>query len=212
MRILLGRVVPGLLLAALLGSPAWAQPRVATVDMRKLFEDYYKTKEARAVLDGEATDMAKEHAKMVEDWKKQKEDYQTALASANDQGVSAGERERGKKLAEDKLKQIKKTEAALAEYERSAQSTYKDQTDRVRGKVVEEIRAVLEAKARAAGYTLVFDASAIGPNGVPVFLCYHSTDDDLTQAVLEELNAPAPREPAKAPEKRPEKKADKKKP
>jgi outer membrane protein len=212
MRILLGRVVPGLLLAVLLASPAWAQPRVATVDMRKLFDDYYKTKEARAVLDGEATDMAKEHAKMVEDWKKQKEDYQTALANANDQGVSADERERRRKIAEDKLKQIKKSEAALAEYERSAQSTYKDQTDRVRDKVVEEIRAVIDAKARAAGYTLVFDASAISPNGVPVFLFYHSTDDDLTQAVLEELNASAPREPAKAPEKRPEKKADKKKP
>ena len=208
----MGRVVPGLLLAALLGSPAWAQSRVATVDMRQLFEDYYKTKEGRAVLDGEATDMAKEHAKMVEDWKKQKEDYQTALANANDQGVSADERERRRKIAEDKLKQIKKSEAALAEYERSAQSTYKDQTDRVKGELVEAIRAVIEAKARAAGYTLVFDASAISPNGVPVFLYYHSTDDDLTQAVLEELNASAPREPAKAPEKRPEKKADQKKP
>ena len=212
MRILLGRVVAGLLLAALLGGPAWAQSRVATVDMRQLFEDYYKTKEARAVLDGEATDMAKEHAKMVEDWKKQKEDYQTALANANDQAVSADERERRGKLAEDKLKEIKKTEAALAEYERTAQSTYKDQTDRVKGKLVEEIRAVIEAKATVAGYTLVFDASAIGPNGVPVFPYFHSTDDDLTQAVLEGLNAAAPREAAKAPENRPERKAGQKNP
>ena len=58
----------------------------------------------------------------------------------------------------------------------------------------------------------MFDASAIGPNGTPVFLYYHSTDDDLTQAVLEELNASAPLEPAKAAEKRPEKTGGKNKP
>jgi Skp family chaperone for outer membrane proteins len=214
-------VVPGLLLAALLGSPAWAQTRVATVDMRQLFEGYYKTTQARGVLDGEASDMEKDHAKMVEEWKKQKADYQAALASANDQAVSGGERERREKLAEDQLKQLKKSEAGLAEFERSAQSTYKDQTNRVKDKVVEEIRAVVETKARSAGYNLVLDASAIGlvleasaigANGVPVFPYYNNTDNDLTQVVLAELNASAPLEPAKTPEKRAEKKADKKQP
>ena len=212
MRTLLSGVVPGLLLVALLGSPAWAQTRIATVDMRKLFDDYYKTKAARAQLDERKADMEKEHASMVEDWKKQKEDYQTTLASASDQAVSADEREKRKKLAEDKLKQLKKSEDALVEYERSAQSTYADQISRVHDKVIEEIRSVLEAKAKSAGYALVFDVAAVGTTGIPVVLYHSNSDSDLTQAILDQLNATAPPEAAKAPEKQPEKKTEKKRP
>jgi outer membrane protein len=203
-------VVPGLLLAALLGSPAWAQTRIGTVDMRKLFDDYYKTKQARAQLDDRKADMEKEHANMVEDWKKQKEDYQTTLASANDQAVSADEREKRKKLAENKLTQLKKSEDDLVRYEREAQSTYQDQISRVHAKVIEEIRSVLEAKARSAGYNLVLDVAALGANGIPIVLYHNNAENDLTQAILDQLNAAAPPEPAKTPEKQPDTKTEKK--
>jgi outer membrane protein len=212
MRTLLSGVVPGLLLVALLGSPAWAQTRIATVDMGKLFDNYYKTKQARAQLDERKADMENEHANMVEDWKKLKQDYQTTRASADDQAVSADEREKRKKLAEDKLKQLKKSEDGLVEYERSAQSTYQDQTDRVKDKVIEEIRSVLEAKAKSAGYALVLDVAAIGANRLPVILYHNDNDNDLTQPILEQLNAAAPLEAAKTPDKQPEKKTAKKKP
>ena len=210
MRTLLSGVVPGLLLVALLGSPAWAQTRIATVDMRKLFDDYYKTKAARAQLDERKADMEKEHASMVEDWKKQKEDYQTTLASANDQAVSADEREKRKKLAENKLTQLKKSEDDLVRYEREAQSTYQDQISRVHAKVIEEIRSVLEAKARSAGYNLVLDVAALGANGIPIVLYHNNAEIDLTQAILDQLNAAAPPEPAKTPEKQPDTKTEKK--
>jgi Skp family chaperone for outer membrane proteins len=201
-----------LLLAALLGGPAWAQPRIATVDMRKLFEGYYITQKARAALDDLKADKEKEHASMVEDWKKLKADYQTTIDSANDQAVSADEREKRKKLAEDKLKQLKKSEDALVEYERSAQSTYADQISRVHDKVIEEIRSVLEAKARSAGYGLVLDVAALGNNNLPVILYHNDPENDLTQTILDQLNATAPPEAAKTPEKQPEKKTEKKGP
>ncbi|MGO8678681.1 MAG: OmpH family outer membrane protein [Limisphaerales bacterium] len=208
----MSRVIPGLLLAALLGSPAWAQPRIATVDMRKLFDDYYKTKEARAALDVLKADKEKEHATMVEDYRKLTQDYKTTLGTANDQAVSAQERDNRKKLAEDKLKQLKKAEEALVEYERSAQSTYQDQIARVHDKVIDEIRSVLDAKARAAGYNLVFDLAAVGGNGIPVILFHNDTEHDLTQTVLEQLNATAPPEAPKTqnPQKQPEKNEKKK--
>jgi outer membrane protein len=211
MRTLLIRVIPGLLLAALLGSPAWAQTRIATVDMRKLFDDYYITIKAKAALEVQKADMEKAHAKMVDEWKKQKDDYQITLASASDQAVSADERERRKKLAEDKLKQVKKSEDALVVYEKEAASTYQEQINRVHEKVIEEIRSVLDAKARASGYTLVLDVAAIGANGIPIVLYHSNADNDLTQTTLEQLNAAAPPEPAKNPQKPPEKKTEKKK-
>ena len=52
----------------------------------------------------------------------------------------------------------------------TAQSTYEDQISRVHDKVIEEIRSVLDAKARSAGYTLVLDVAAVGANGIPIIL------------------------------------------
>ena len=199
-------MVPGLLLAALLGGPAWAQTRIATVDMRKLFDEYYITIKAKAALEDLKADKEKEHASMVEDWKKLKQDYQTTLASANDQAVSADERDKRKKLAEDKLKQLKKAEDALVEYERAAQSAYQDQITRVHDKVIDEIRSVLEAKAKSGGYNLVLDLAAVGGNGIPVILFHNDTEHDLTQTVLDQLNAAAPPAAPKTPQKQPEKK------
>jgi Skp family chaperone for outer membrane proteins len=190
-----------LLLLALLGGPARAQTRIGTVDMRKLFYDYYRTIEAQKALDAHAADLEKEHTKMAEDWKKLKQDYQNTLASANDQAISADERDNRKKLAEDKLKQLKKAEDNLADYERQANTTYTEQKNRIHDKVIDEIRAVLEAKARAGGYTLVLDVAALGSTGIPIVIYHNDKDNDLTQAILDELNAAAPREAPKTPQK-----------
>jgi len=212
MSTILSGVVPGLLLVALLGSPAWAQTRIATVDMTKLFDGYYRTKQARAALDERKAGIEKEHANMLEDLQKLKEQYRTTLAGANDQAVSPGERDTRRKLSEDKLKELKKSEDNLLDYERSAQSTYNDQKSRVMEKVFEEIRSVLQAKARSDGYALVLDVAAIGPNGTPVVLYHNDKDNDLTQAILDQLNAAAPSEDAIAPEKQTGKKGAKAKP
>ena len=100
---LIRKIVPGLLLLSLLSSPAWGQGRIATIDLRKVFDGYWKTKQADAALKDRAADMEKEHKNMLDDWKKAKEDYQGLLAGANDQAVSSEEREKRKKAAEEKL-------------------------------------------------------------------------------------------------------------
>src|SRR2546421_3096230 len=113
---LLRKTIPGLLLITLLSGSAHAQSRIATVDLRKIFDNYWKTKQADAALKDRAQDMEKEHKTMLDDWKKAKEDYQTLLASANDQAVSADQRDKRKKLAEEKLKQIKDSEDTIGQY------------------------------------------------------------------------------------------------
>src|SRR5438445_5650172 len=119
----LRKIVPGLLLISLLSCSACAQGRIATIDLRKVFESYWKTKQADAALKDRAADMEKEHKNMLDDWKKAKEDYQTLLTSANDQAVSSEERDKRKKLAEDKFKQIKDSEDSIRQYEVQAKST-----------------------------------------------------------------------------------------
>ena len=133
-----------------------------------------------------------------------------ASSSASDQIVSPEERDKRKKLAEDKLKRVKESEDGLGAYERSAQSRYEEQARRVQVRLSEEIRSVLEAKAKSAGCALVLDVAGLGANGSPIIL-YSNNENDLTQVILDELNAAAPPEALKTPEKPPAKKAEKKK-
>jgi outer membrane protein len=210
MKHLLGKIIPGLLLISLLSSSAWAQGRLATVDLRKVFDGYWKTKKADAQLKERAADMEKEHKTMLDDWKKGKEDYSTLLGDANNQVLSPEERDKRKKSAEDKLKQLKETEDTIQQYERQARTTLDEQRKRMRDSILEEIKTALTAKAKSAGYSLVIDIAAESANTTPVVL-YCNNENDMTSAILDQLNANAPVELLKTDDKASEKKDDKKK-
>lgn len=211
MRHLFRKVLPVLLLLSLMSTTAWAQGRIATVDLRKIFDNYWKTKQADAALKDRASDMDKDFKTMMADYDKAKEDYQKLLAGAADQAVSADERDKRKKSAEDKLKSIKDTEDSLAQYRRTATTQLDEQKRRMRDNILGEIRNVVNAKAKAASFALVLDTAAESNNGTPVAL-YTDNSNDLTDAVLQQLNAAAPPESAATPDtKQPEKKDGKKK-
>jgi Skp family chaperone for outer membrane proteins len=144
---------------------------------------------------------------MLDDYKKLKDDYQSLLASANDQAVSTEERDRRKKAAEDKFKQMKDQEDLITTYERQARTTIGEQVQRMRSNILGEIRNVINSKARAAGFTLVFDTAAESVNNTPIVL-YTTNDNDITDAVLKELNAAAPPEALSKPDDKPTLKLD----
>jgi outer membrane protein len=200
MKTLLSKIVPALLLMSVLSSSAPAQSRIATVDLRKLFDGYWKTKQAETTLKERAADMEKQHKGLVDDWNKSKEDYQKLLTSANDLAVSTEERERRKKSAEDKLLEIKQTEQTIEQYRRDSITRIEEQKRRMRENLLKEIRAIIEARAKGAGYGLVFDTTAETPNSTPVLL-YTGGENDLTDSVLAQLNAGAQVETSKATEK-----------
>ena len=205
MKSLLRRIVPGLLLISLLAGSARAQGHIATVDLRKVFEDYWKTKRADAQLKDRAADMEKEHKTMIDEWKKAKEEYQTLLSDANNQALSAEERDKRKKSAEDKLKQLKESEDTITQYERQARTTLDEQRKRMRDNIVEEIRAALNAKAKSAGYALVIDTTAESINNTPDRPLFQQRERPDRAAILSQLNANRPAELPKAEEKKAEK-------
>ena len=73
MKSLVCKWVLGLLLVSLLSGSAWAQGRIATVELRKVFDNYWKTKQADVALKDRAADFEKDHKTMVDDWKKAKD-------------------------------------------------------------------------------------------------------------------------------------------
>jgi outer membrane protein len=179
------------LLLALTGVPALAQTKVATVDLKKIFDNYYKTRLATQAIQERAADMDKDYTSMATDLKKRNDQYEQLLESANDQAVSEDERARRKLSADDQLKQLQDSKAAIDQYERQAQVTLQDQRQRMRDNILDEIKKVVNQKAKAGGDSLVVDIAAQSVNGTPVVI-FGAGDNDLTDDVLKQLNAGAP--------------------
>jgi outer membrane protein len=164
--------------------------KIASIDLKKLFENYWKTKQANANLQTQREEMLKERNALTDRLKKADEEYKKLLESASDQIVSAEERNKRKKAAEEKLLELRQIESATEQFLRNAASTLQETEARMRNNIVKELKESINAKAKAAGYTLVIDSSADTPVGTPVFL--YAATEDITEALTTELNTKAP--------------------
>ncbi len=187
----------GWILAGFLGLSAYGQTRIATIDLGKAFDNYWKTKQAQNIIKERRADIEKEYNNMVQDRKTAREEYDKLMAEANDPAVSAEEREKRKRAAEDKLKYLRDQEEVMQQYQRQAAVTIEEQTKRLRDNILSEIRTIVNARAKSAAYSLVIDVAAETVNRTP-FVLYSSNEHDLTQDVLKELNATAPASDAKS--------------
>ena len=169
-----------------------AQGKIGTIDLRRVFDEYYKTKAADATLKDRAGDLDKERKALLEQYQKSTDDYKKALDDANNQAVSADEREKRKKSAEGKLLEIKELEQNITQFDKQATNTLTEQQRRMRDNILGEIRGVINAKAKAAGYGMVIDTAAESVNKTPIILYTSGNENDLTSAVLSQLNASAP--------------------
>lgn len=186
-----GAVLAALVAAFSPAAIAQNAPRIALVDMKKVFEQYYKKSQAEGQIKERATDSDKVYKGMIDDYKKANEDYKKLVDSSNDQAVSSEEREKRKKTAETKLMELQEIEKSVKQFENQARTSLAEMEKRMRDKIVGEIRDVVNAQSKAGGYNLVFDSAAVTGYQTPIIL-YTAGENDLTEAVIKELNANAP--------------------
>ncbi len=194
-------------LAVPLALPAAAQTaKIGTVDLLRVFDGYWKTKQADANLKEEAAGLDKDRKPMLEQFQKAQDNYKKLLDGAGDATISSDERDKRKKAAEEQLVKIKELQNEIEQFNRQAQTMLFEKQRRVRDNLLTEIKEVVKAKAKAANYTYLFDTAAKSRDETPIVL-YTNGDNDLTDEVLAQLNTNAPAgalKPAtdsKAPEK-----------
>lgn len=185
---MLKKIGLGCLLCSLLNVSAFAQAKIATMSLAKAFDGYWKTKQADAALKDRQAELKKSETEMSESWNKAKEEYQKLAASASDQAVSADERDKRKRDAEGKLKDMKDIEANAAQFQRQAGAILQEEKSRKTKNLLDEIKLAVAGKAKAGGYTLVLDSDSV---------LFTSGENDITETVLAQLNAGAPAETSK---------------
>lgn len=166
-------------------------PKIATMDLKRVFDNYWKTKQADGTLKERAADFEKARGGIIEDYKKSSEEYKKLIESANDVAVSSEEKDKRKTAAEKKLIEIKDIEESLKKFSDSSRTTLMDQQLRMRDKLLVEIKDVIASTAKAGSYAFVVDTAAESYNRAPVFLFWDGKTD-ITEMVLSELNRTAP--------------------
>jgi len=178
-----------LLTVVLLAATAFsasAQTKVANVDMKKIFNGYWKTKQATTALENRKTELRKEIKDMADGLEKAQTDYKLLLDQSNDQAISADERDKRKQAAASKAKEISNSKVALEQFQRQAEAQLADQSQRMSGNLVTEIQKAVADKAKAGGYTLVLNSATTE------VVVYSDSQADITDAVLAQLKLSEP--------------------
>lgn len=164
---------------------------IAVVDLKKVFDGYWKTKQADLNLKERAGELDKKRKEMVADYQKSGDEYKKLVESASDSAVSIEERDKRKKSAEGKLRELQEIEQSIGQFDRSARTQLGEQQRNMRDKIVVEIRELVNKKARAVGYAAVLDSAAESAVGTPIVL-FNASLPDLTEEIISQLNATAP--------------------
>jgi len=175
----------GLALTLLCAFSMQAQTRYATVDLQRIFQNFYKTKQALASLKDRAGELDKTRKEMIDNYQKTQDDYKALLTAANDQAVTADERDKRKTAAQNKLKDLQDIETNVKSFDAQAQTTLDEQKRRLTDNILNLIKTAVSDKARKDGYSLVLDTTT------PIVV-YSNGENDLTDSILKSLNETAP--------------------
>ena len=190
------RRITALVCAVALSGVAAAQEgklKIATVDMQQLFKEYHRTNEAQKEINVERAKIQKDNNERLERIRTLDTELQTMRKQLEDPSISDQ-----KKQAVFQDWNIKQQEGIALDRERREflqrrnQSLNEKMVQRMKG-ILEEIRKLVEEKAKAEDFDYVFDKSGLSTSQVPFFL-YTKDATDITAVLLKELNKDAPAE------------------
>jgi len=171
---------------------AQAQMKVGTIDMKAVFDSYYKTKDAEAKINESRTQAKKELDDRLDTFNKGQEQARKLNDEANKPELSEKAKAEKVKGLNEKLQELGVMQREVQEFQQTRERQLSEQSVRSRNSLVEEINKVINDAVKAAGYDLVFDKSGQSLNAVNVLV--HSKDSfDFTNEVVSKLNSEAPK-------------------
>ena len=167
---------------------AQAQMKVGTIDMKQVFDSYYKTKDAEAKINESRAQAQKELAERLDTFNKAQEQARKLNDEAGKSELSEKAKAEKVKGLNEKLQELGVMQREVQEFQQTRERQLSEQSVRSRNVLVEEINKIVSDVVKTNGYDLVFDKSGQSLNAVNVLV--HSKDSfDFTSDVLSKLNA-----------------------
>ncbi|MEK0449376.1 MAG: hypothetical protein RL088_1644 [Verrucomicrobiota bacterium] len=170
-----------------LTNQASAELNIGTVDMKKVFENYKKTKDAEQRISEMRNKYKKELDERMEKLKGMKEEIDKLTEETKKAELSVEKRQEKAKKRDEIAGEANTLFRDVQQSQQDKEKQLADHSVRMRNGIVEEIKKVIDKAVATKGYDLVFDKSGPSLNGVNIVL--HSKESwDFTKEVIDELN------------------------
>jgi Skp family chaperone for outer membrane proteins len=165
---------------------------IAIVRTSKIQSEYYRVKEVNDILEKNIDAVKKELASMVSDFDKTRKEYQELVDKSENPALTEEAKKKLKAEAEDKLIALKQKENAIRDFQTNSEKRISKMASDEGAKIVTTIRQKIETIAKALGIPCVLDSDAPG-------ILYAADGLDITDRIIEALNADQPKPPAAVP-------------
>ncbi|MCX6900333.1 MAG: OmpH family outer membrane protein [Verrucomicrobia bacterium] len=166
--------------------------KIGSVDMRRIYEEFYKTKVAQRSFDESVAAYRKDYQQRVNDYNKLNEEFQKLREESNNPALTQEKREQKAKAVNDKVLELRKSLEAVKEFEQNSQQYLNDLRRRQNDAILKEILEAVRKKGRDGAYTVIVDSSGFGTVAAVPMAVYADEKLDFTDVVLKGLNANAP--------------------
>ncbi|MEI7774830.1 MAG: OmpH family outer membrane protein [Verrucomicrobiota bacterium] len=173
-----------------------ADLKVGTIDMKAVFDGYYKTKEAEAKINEARTQAKKELDERLDVFNKAQEEARKLNDEANKPELSEKAKAEKSKALNEKLQALGTLQREVQEFQQTRERQLSEQSVRSRNALLEDLNKVIADKVKAAAYDLVLDKSGQSLNAVGI-LVYSKDSFDFTSDVIAEVNKASKSSPSK---------------
>ena len=181
-----------LILAVCSSGMAMAEkPKIATVDIQKLFKEYHRTIVAQKRFNIEYAKIQKAIGEKEEAVKKMRQKIQLIADELKKDGLSSEQKAEKQQAGMLIAQEMKFVERDVKKFSQSEHAKLAEKKALNLKWNMADIQKKVESISEGMGYDYVFDKSGLNTNQVTFFL-YLKDAPDITTAVLKELNKFAP--------------------
>ena len=184
-------IIASILGFAFFGLSLGAEVKIITVDLTKLYNEYYKTKEASEKIQNSIDKAKEQQEELVATGQTLVEDFKDIMEMVENPALTDEARTKAQSDAELKRQEILEKERDVQQFQANTQRSLQQRQRTYRDLFIDEIKGVVLEVGRERGGDLILDLSGVTAVGVPAVI-FADPAWDITDIVLERINANAP--------------------
>ena len=173
--------------AALSAAPATPAPRIAVIDLQKVFKEYYKSRIAEDFIKQQAEAARLYLGQLTRQLEALNTEARRLETNARNMALDPAKKQEAEAEALEAVRKVRAKETEIQLYVRERKQEMEALEARKREEIIADIRAEIRCRATAEGFDWVFDSSGMTANSQPAVLLFPAKHD-ISAAVIRELN------------------------
>jgi outer membrane protein len=161
MRRMMAGIAGAWLAAGAAGHLAAADMKIAVVDMEQVLAAHPDTKEAETLIQKQVDEFETEKNGLLDKFEKMRKGFDQVRSESENKALSEEGRLLKRKDAERKLEELRDFDEQVRQTTLLRQKQIKDRKNRMRQRIVDDIRSVVRDYAQKNGYALVLDSGPV---------------------------------------------------